>query len=224
MAVGIGKSLHDLLELRYAFEKAEVEDDIVRAIIDDPRVMRAAIEGAERYLRAVHETELAMERQNILSMDLSRALSLSTRTRNILLRHGMKTVGDVCMRTPSMLLEIRGLSIKTLLEIEKALVTNGLDLMNERAVALTHVVTLFGNAEFVPSKLMPMWVPGLDGRTKDILDKYPTLGDLSIMSAREFMDDEYGHPHGELLATTKRQMVHVRDGLRAVGLEFRGED
>lgn len=209
-------------ELHNTLVAAGMTEGLRRAIIADHQVARAAVRAAEDRVQANLQEDEARQRRETMVIRLADTKLFTTRVRNLLMRRGIVTIGDLCMWTVSSLDDIHRMGSKGVLEIMQVLAVNGLDLLDERGNALRHAINLYGNAEYVPSKLMPMWTSGINSRTKDILAKYETLGDLSTLSGREFMHDEY-QVSDQYISVAKNQLLHVRDGLRKAGLTFRSE-
>lgn len=206
----------------FALREAGATDEILGAIADDPDVAKAAVEGAVAMMAAKLYADEAAMRREILAMHL-KDTSLTTRVRNILMQHRLMTIGDLCMTTEGQLAMHRITGRKTLLEIERFLAEWGLELRREKGDVVAYALWLYGEAEYIPAKHMPLWDYRLDSRTKDILGKRETLGKLCELSEGDFMKQHQEMRYGDLIREATNQLRFVRNDLKVVNLSFRGE-
>lgn len=216
-------SIHLSLGIEHALRKAGGDDELLEAMMRDSDVATAMIEAGKRVVRRKEAAKEAAIRRGALCIALTDKAVFTTRVRNLLMRRRVFTLGQLSMMSIEDIEGIHRMGGKGALEVMQVLATYGLDLRSTLREPAEHALWLYGEAEYIPAPFMMLWAPRLDGRTKDILTSYETLGQLVTITGNEFMHDAYGYRDGELSRTPKAQMLKVLDGLRQVGLTFRGE-
>lgn len=214
-----GLSYDVLLTLPTALQQSGASTELLQAIIDDEAVAKAAVDGATAHLQLRHWEDESAQRREFLTVKLRDEELFPRRIRNLLLRRHLDTVGDVCMTTATQLEQFKGFGKKSISDIAGVLKVHGLSLRDEFKQPLHHATQLYGGAQYVPARMMWLWISGLDNTSRDILESYDTLADLTKLSALQFID-AHANVHSDVLAVRKNQMLKVRAGLKEAGLSF----
>lgn len=212
-----------LLGIEPELRKAGADDTFLEQMMRDHDVATAMVEAGKRLVQQKQAAKEAAQRRSSLYISLSERAVFTTRVRNLLLRYRVYTLGQLCMMTADEVEGVHKMGGKGILEVMQVLASYGLDLRSPLKEPAEHALWLYGEAKYIQSSLMVYWAPRFDGRVKDVLEEYETLGELAALTGNEFMHDAYGYHLGELVRTPKAQMLRVLEGLQQVGLTFRSE-
>lgn len=204
-----------------ALQDAGLTIDDMMCVELDPAVAVATVQAIRDAVQASLNADEAATRRMLLEQPIKRCAALETKQRNLLVRNGLETIGDLALRTEREVQVYSGVGPQFISTLEQLLADNGFEFLRPMENPLERAIALYGGAEYVPTSHMYLWQAGLDQFTHQYLRDFPTLGELATSSAAEYMEAREAEVDDKPLSIRKQQMIRLRDGIEKAGLSLR---